>query len=100
MSIAKENERGDEKTFLNEMLVLELAFTLNGPCGFGGRQAPNSGMLYSPPCADDKFKIARLSDRVDGSNEISKDTSIPLGVWLGAAGILLSTLKSEFAESI
>lgn len=41
--------------------------------------------------------MARASARLDGSNVISNETSIPDGAWLGAAAMLLSILKSALS---
>ena len=79
------------------MLVLVLDLTVNGPCGFGGKHVPMSGIKQSPPIVEDRMRVARISPKLDGSNKISNETSRPLGFWLGAAVIVLSTLKSALS---
>ncbi len=67
LSIANEKVNGIEKTFLKDIVVLPLAFIENGPCGFGGKQLPFNGIIYSPPIGDASIKFVFVSTKLHGS---------------------------------
>ena len=82
------------KIFLNGIWVVPAALTVNGPCGFGGRQWPTNGKTYSPPMDEATDSVALKSPSLDGSNVTSTFTSLPLEA-AEAAFTERSTRKSE-----